>query len=246
MNGDKTISAKAADFAVGRGIIVVNSAGNEGNNSWNHIITPADADSVIAVGAVDLNGNIVGFSSPGPNAKNVIKPEVSAKGSQTSVAINTNASVSSGTSFSAPLIAGMAAGLKQQFPQLSAMKIREYLIKSSSQYDNPDNNYGYGIPNYKKFVSLAQVLLSNDIDQMQILVYPNPIEEGSILKIKVNNSILEDNSEVLLMDSFGKIVFLDKINLGELRNRIPKLSSGDYILQVEYNNKKYSNKLVIL
>jgi hypothetical protein len=76
LNGDKTISARAADYAVGRGIIVVNSAGNEGNNRWNHIVTPADADSVIAVGAVDFNGTTVGFSSPGPNAKNNIKPEV--------------------------------------------------------------------------------------------------------------------------------------------------------------------------
>lgn len=247
LNGDKTIAAKAADYAVGRGIIVVNSAGNEGNNTWNHIVTPADADSVIAVGAVDVSGNVVGFSSPGPNAKNTIKPEVSARGSSTSVAIsNPNASVSSGTSFSSPLIAGMVAGLKQQFPYYSAMKIRELLMKSASKYDTPDNKIGYGIPSYKKFVTLAENILSTENELAETVIFPNPLGDGQNLKIKINDVEILDTQEVQVFDNYGRNVFSEKNTLLDFKNKIPKIKSGTYIIQIELGDKKYTRKFLKL
>lgn len=247
LNGDKTISAKAADFAVGRGIIVVNSAGNEGNNSWNHIVTPADADSVISVGAVDATGNIVSFSSPGPNAKNTLKPEVSARGSQTTVAIsNPNASTSSGTSFSSPLIAGMVASLKQQFPQYSAMKIRELLIKSASKYETPDNKIGYGIPSYKRFVELAQNVLAIENYSEETVVFPNPINDEQAIRIKINGMEISDNQQIEVFDLKGRSIFEKTISMNEFRTNLPKLGTGTYNIKIQIADKIYTKKFIKL
>ncbi|MBP8155426.1 MAG: S8 family peptidase [Leadbetterella sp.] len=247
LNGDKTISAKAADFAVGRGIIVVNSAGNEGNNSWNHIVTPADADSVISVGAVDATGNIVSFSSPGPNAKNTLKPEVSARGSQTTVAIsNPNASTSSGTSFSSPLIAGMVASLKQQFPQYSAMKIRELLIKSASKYETPDNKIGYGIPSYKRFVELAQNVLAIENYSEETVVFPNPINDEQAIRIKINGMEISDNQQIEVFDLQGRSIFEKSISMNEFRTNLPKLGTGTYNIKIQIADKIYTKKFIKL
>jgi serine protease AprX len=248
LNGDKTISARAADYAVARGIIVVNSAGNEGNNSWNHIVTPADADSVISVGAVDAIGNTVGFSSPGPNAKNTLKPEVSARGSQTTVAIsNPNASSSSGTSFSSPLIAGMVASLKQQFPQYSAMKIRELLIKSASKYETPDNKIGYGIPSYKRFVELAQNLLAIENYSEETVIFPNPINnEQAIKKIKINGIEISDNQQIEVFDLNGRRIFENTITMDEFRTNLSKFGSGTYSIKVQVADKMHTKRFIKL
>lgn len=247
LNGDKTISARAADYAVARGIIVVNSAGNEGNNSWNHIVTPADADSVISVGAVDAIGNTVGFSSPGPNAKNTLKPEVSARGSQTTVAIsNPNASSSSGTSFSSPLIAGMVASLKQQFPQYSAMKIRELLIKSASKYETPDNKIGYGIPSYKRFVELAQNLLATENYSEETVIFPNPINNEQYIKIKINGIEISDNQQIEVFDLYGRRIFENTITMDEFRTNLSKFGSGTYSIKVQVADKMHTKRFIKL
>jgi serine protease AprX len=247
LNGDKTISARAADYAVARGIIVVNSAGNEGNNSWNHIVTPADADSVISVGAVDAIGNTVGFSSPGPNAKNTLKPEVSARGSQTTVAIsNPNASSSSGTSFSSPLIAGMVASLKQQYPQYSAMKIRELLIKSASKYETPDNKIGYGIPSYKRFVELAQNILAIENYSEETVIFPNPINNEQAIKIKINGIEISDNQQIEVFDLNGRRIFENTITMDELRTNLSKFGSGTYSIKVQVADKMHTKRFIKL
>lgn len=247
LNGDKTISARAADYAVARGIIVVNSAGNEGNNGWNHIVTPADADSVISVGAVDALGNTVGFSSPGPNAKNTLKPEVSARGSQTTVAIsNPNASSSSGTSFSAPLIAGMVASLKQQFPQYSAMQIRELLIKSASKYETPDNKIGYGIPSYKRFVELAKNVLAIENYSEETVVFPNPINDEQTIKIKINGMEVSNNQQIEVFDLNGRRIFEKTVSMNEFRTNLPKLGTGTYSIKIQIADKIYTKKFIKL
>ncbi len=247
LNGDKTISARAADFAVTRGIMVVNSAGNEGNNSWNHIVTPADADSVLSVGAVDVLGNTAGFSSPGPNAKNTLKPEVSARGSQTTVAIsNPNASSSSGTSFSAPLIAGMVASLKQQFPQYSAMKIRELLIKSASKYETPDNKIGYGIPSYKRFVELARNVLAIENYSEKTEVFPNPINDEQAIRIKINGIEVSDNQQIEVFDLNGRRIFEKTVLINEFKTNLPKLGTGTYIIKLQIADKIHTKKFIKL
>ncbi|HEY8401375.1 MAG TPA: S8 family serine peptidase, partial [Cytophagaceae bacterium] len=149
MDGNTTIITRAADRAAAAGILVVTSAGNEGNTSWNYIVAPADGDSVLAVGAVDANKYYASLSSKGPSSDGRIKPDVAAQGSAVVVATHYGGiSTSSGTSFAAPLMAGFAALLWQANPELTNMELMEMIKKLGSNYTTPDNFIGYGIPKY--------------------------------------------------------------------------------------------------
>ncbi len=138
----------AADLAVAKGIVVVNSAGNERANAWGHIIAPADGDSVITTGAVDPDGNLTYFSSPGPTADGRTKPDVSARGQGNHVASPSDPAAYlsvSGTSFSCPLTSGVAALVLSRVPQLTPMQVREALRMTASRAGTPDNDLGWGL-----------------------------------------------------------------------------------------------------
>ncbi len=148
LDGNTSIITIAADIAASLGIIVVNSAGNSGPGATT-IGAPADGDSVLAVGAVDSNGIITGFSSHGPTGDGRIKPEVMAMGSGVYVASTSGNeyTTASGTSFSGPLTGGVAALLVGAVPSASNMDIFEALKMTANNADNPDNQYGWGIIN---------------------------------------------------------------------------------------------------
>ena len=149
LDGKAYRCSRAATIAARKGMLVCVAAGNEGNKEWHTISIPADADSILTVGAVDTDSVIGAFSSFGPSADGRIKPEVCAVGVQTTL-INPSGTIvtSNGTSFATPLIAGMAASLWSALPDENAMQIRERILQSSNRYRNPDmQQYGYGIPN---------------------------------------------------------------------------------------------------
>lgn len=149
MDGVTSRAAQAATIAARKGMLLVVAMGNEGNNTWHFLSTPADADSILSVGAVDREGHIASFSSYGPSADGRTKPEVCALGQQTSLVDVNSGEVftSNGTSFACPLIAGMAACLWSALPEASNMEIREMIIRSADRYNHPHEQYGYGIPN---------------------------------------------------------------------------------------------------
>jgi serine protease AprX len=151
MDGNTTIITKAADYATHLGIVVVNSAGNEGfNPTHNTLGAPADGDSVISTGAVNYSGERVSFSSVGPTVDGRIKPDVMALGANNIVAssYDDNSFVyASGTSFSCPLSAGVAALVLCANPTLTPMQVRDAMRNTSSQSSNPDNLNGWGILN---------------------------------------------------------------------------------------------------
>ena len=53
-----------------------------------------------------------------------------------------------GTSFSTPLITGLVACLWQALPEKTALEIIDLVRQTSSQHQEPDNIFGYGIPNF--------------------------------------------------------------------------------------------------
>ncbi len=151
MNGNTTLPAIGADLASKKGILVVNSAGNEGADTWHYIITPADGDSVLAVGAVNGAGTVAAFSSYGPSSDGQVKPDVASVGVQTVVQFpNNTIGANNGTSFSAPNMAGLATCLWQGFPEFNNMEIIRALRQSGSIAATPNDRIGYGIPDMKK------------------------------------------------------------------------------------------------
>ncbi len=151
MNGEVAVTTIAADRAVDLGVVVVTAVGNERDNPWGHLIAPADGFGVIAVGAVDSNGTVAYFSSPGPTFDGRIKPEVVALGINNWLADNAPGDNDyrrgSGTSFATPLVAGVAALLLEIYPEWTPDQVRAALLDTASLSLNPDNNLGWGIVN---------------------------------------------------------------------------------------------------
>ena len=167
LDGNTTLIAKAADLAAKKGMLVVVAAGNDGTSSWKKILTPADADSVLVVGAVDAARRVADFSSYGPSADGQIKPDVAAIGLGAVIADqNTGGPIfSNGTSYACPIIAGVASCLWQAFPEENNMAIIDALRKSSDRSNNPDDRTGYGIPDAKKaFVILLKKSFKGQIN----------------------------------------------------------------------------------
>jgi len=152
LDGHTSVVSRAAEIAASKGILVVNSAGNAGNDpGWRYVMVPADVDgdSLIAVGAVDANGVRPGFSSWGPTADGRIKPDLVARGVSVWCVVADNDGYSSfndGTSFACPLVAGLAACLMQARPAWSPRTVIHALRLTASQALLPDNRLGFGLP----------------------------------------------------------------------------------------------------
>lgn len=155
LNGNKTIVTIAADKAASKGIFVVTSAGNEGGSSWKYIGSPADGDSVYAVGAVDFQKNIAGFSSFGPTYDGRVKPDGLSIGLNTYL-ISSSGSIinANGTSFSTPNLAGLITCIWQLFPDISNAELMQTIRESSDRFNNPLPQYGYGIPDMAKALAI--------------------------------------------------------------------------------------------
>lgn len=153
MDGKTSLVAKAATIAASKGILVVNSAGNEGMNSWQFLVTPADADSVLTVGGTEPENDChINFSSFGPTGNGGLKPNVSACG-RVVAAVSNKLAIVSGTSFAAPMIAGFAACAWQSNRKLTNMKLFDDIEKSSHLYPYYDYAHGFGIPQAGWFFS---------------------------------------------------------------------------------------------
>jgi serine protease AprX len=147
LDGNTAVTTIAADMAVDRGVVVVNSAGNS-RTGFGHIIAPADGHGVIAVGAVGLDGSYASFSSPGPTYDGRTKPDVMALGvgnHVVSISDDQGYVNLSGTSLSCPLVAGVAALMLQRVPGLTPLQVREALRETADRAFLPDNDYGWGI-----------------------------------------------------------------------------------------------------
>ena len=176
MDGNTSRITIAADWAASKGILVISSAGNQGNKPWQYITAPADGDSVLAVGAVDPDADYASFSSQGPTPDGRVKPNIMAQG-KSAAFVNPGGDLVSGngTSYAAPLVAGLAACLWQADRSKTNMEVIRAIEQSATQYHNPDDLMGYGLPDFNiALFKLTNFPLENFGEETAAFVYPNP------------------------------------------------------------------------
>ncbi len=243
MDGRSAFITRAAGIAASKGILVVNSAGNERGGIWNHIIAPADGDSVLAVGAVDGYGAISSFSSPGPSYDGRIKPDVVAQG--VSVPVQTDTDISeraNGTSFSCPVISGLCACLMEAVPEASTGEILSAVKTSSDRALNPDSDYGYGIPDIEKaFDELQEKYVK--LPSGGTVAGPNPFSEHLNIYFKENPEwvsikIFNISGIPVYSKNYGnyisRLIVIDDINY---------LSGGIYFLKINTSHGSFNHKV---
>lgn len=243
LDGKTTVVTRAAQTAFSKGMVVVASAGNEGNiASWRIVTAPADGEDVIAVGNINGFGVRSSSSSTGPSADGRIKPDVVALGTGVSV-VRANGSVftGSGTSFSAPLVTSLLAGIWNDKPDLKNSDLIEALRLTASQAKNPDNFLGYGIPNY-----LAIRHYLERIPQTEpVIVFPNPV----ITNLTVRPASPEGgNLKLMLVSAQGKVVTEREVSFSWLNNEytadVSALASGFYVLRIQTTGQILTFRIV--
>lgn len=185
MDGETAVTTLATNIAEQKGLIVVNSAGNDGFGNPNTLNAPADGKYVIAVGSVTSTGNLSSFSSRGPSADGRIKPDILARGSNVLIASfidNEGLSIGSGTSYSSPIVAGSIALLLQAFPELTPYEVRAAIRMTGSQAQYPDNSRGWGILDIKAAYDYIGSNLTINKSRKQDS-YPNPFNESTRILI---------------------------------------------------------------
>ena len=242
MDGKSTIITIAAQMAVDRGIFVTNSAGNSGNKPWYYITAPCDGKDVLCVGAVDSFRQITSFSSRGPSSDGRIKPEVCAMGRKNTIPDSKGILITgSGTSFSGPLIAGMVACLKSKHSEQPNYQIFNAIIESCHQYETPDFEYGYGIPDVLIADSILNSLPSASVkktSKLDATVSPNPA--SNTLQIRT-----EPQSIYYLTNNHGKLVKNGKLSNWINFIDVYDLIKGIYYLEIKNGNKNITKKIII-
>ncbi|MEI6435425.1 MAG: S8 family serine peptidase [Bacteroidota bacterium] len=205
LDGKTTPVTRAADIATSRGMLIVNSAGNEGGSAWQYVGAPADGDSVFSIGAVDASGNYASFSSTGPTYDGRTKPDVTAQGQGTTVISGWgNVVQGSGTSFSSPVTAGALACLWQSTPSFSAQEIRNAVRNTASKSTAPDQLYGWGIPNMMSARLLLSVPSVTAGEKDTFSITPNPFNSTPAL---FHKTTFEVKAKIEILTVTGQITY---------------------------------------
>jgi len=262
MDGNTGVTTIAVDIATYLGVLCITSAGNWGTSEpppdpcdtlYYYISAPADADSVISVGAVNSEGDIAYFSSHGPTYDGRIKPEVCARGVST-WCVNANSDsyrTASGTSLSAPLVSGAAAVILSAHPDWTPMQVREAMMMTSDRVDTPDNDYGYGVIDVMAAIDYeTSAIDENSIpDEFSILnIYPNPFNPTTTMQFKVGT---DGHTSLHVYDITGHLVetiINEKLMAGDHYYKwdASGLSSGIYFIHINLPTGNITQKITYL
>lgn len=245
IDGKRAAMTRAATLASRKGMLVVTSAGNEGNSKWKHITVPGDSPEVLTVGAVDRDGFHARFSSFGFEERDYVKPNVVARGAIAVVSARKryDTSYSNGTSFSSPILAGAATSFWQAFPELSNYQIMTAIEESADKRLEPDNAYGYGLPDfYKAYKALSKSVVELTADKQYYYPAVNLDQRLDIfmeeLKVHKVTLTLHNAQEQLLYQENYEVEHPTRPQL--LYESIPgwaELPAGVYYLTLQLDDK---------
>ncbi len=247
MDGKTTPISIAAKITASKGILVVTSAGNEGNDydPWQYITAPADADSILAIGAVSKDRIIADFSSKGPSYDGRLKPDVTAQGVRTYGQISVgNLTTCDGTSCSSPVMAGMAACLWQSRPDATAQQIRQAIIEAGDRYQWPDTIYGNGIPDMLLAQNILDSIAPPSNDLSKIILSPNPIQDHAFLSATFPWLESTELGEINFYDINGRLImrtykyFNKGITIHPLEETL-ELEDGYYMIRIAIQKRYY-------
>lgn len=233
LDGRTAIITKAANIAARKGILVVNSAGNEGDNRWGTIVTPADSDSVLSVGGTDPFTDVaISFSSPGPNHLLHLKPNVVAPG-EAVTAYKKKYTSAAGTSFSAPLTLGFAACILQRNGAMAPLDLIRTIEQSGHLYPYYDYHHGYGVPMANKWLGNNSCDSTFTFDTTE-----------SFINVLVDTTYLPKESDEWLPDNYPKNLYYQIIDTnGNIRKYGVALAEEEEVIYFDRNDLEPGEKI---
>lgn len=249
MNGKVSRASRAASLAALKGIVVLNSAGNDGAKAWHYISSPADAEGIVTVGSVQSDGSSSTFSSFGPSADGRIKPEISSLGTAAAVVNSLGTPIfGNGTSYASPIMAGMMACLLQERsidqPYFNISSMLQAVFQTGNLYASPTAQKGYGIPNFEQALSN---FITNDRGQSQLnndfLVFNNSLGKSIIVKIKNPSKI--KNATIRIYALTGMVVANQLVSQNEIVFNTNHFSPGIYAVCLSTDDKTFTQKVII-
>lgn len=245
LDGKTTVISQAAALAAHRGILVVNSAGNSGPAATT-LTAPADVDGILAIGSVEKDLKVSNFSSRGPTGDGRLKPDLAAFGSSTALILSDGTlGYSSGTSFSTPQVAALAAGLWEAKPDWTKDKLIQNLVSTATQADDPDNDIGYGIPDFRAALYGKVLGIDDTGEPVTWKIFPNPLSNGE-LSIFFGTDL---ESNFSLIDLSGKHIIRRELSRSStkkpFRLSLQGLEPGLYIVRMQDENLIKQSKLYV-
>ena len=232
MNGTTSFIARGAQIAAEKGIFLTVSAGNSGDSTWHYLGTPGDNAKVFTIGAVTNQGVNSTFSSYGPNSAGVVKPDGSARGTNTYTVFGSTVTQASGTSLSNPLVAGGVACLLQSLPKTTSREeIKTKLRQNASLYPNTSEQMGYGIFN---FYQTYQTLAVKDTAKIQVKIFPNPAKD--VLHITSEKQL----QSVEIYDLLGRLLKTETKN----NINVSQLAKGTYLIKIKTGGQEVIEKFI--
>jgi len=241
LDGVTTLGARAGNLAFDKGMLLVTSAGNDGNG-FTYVGTPGDAVGILTIGAVNSEGEYVSFSSIGPTVDGRIKPDVMAQGANAAVIDeNGNITTNSGTSLSSPITAGLVACLWQSRPEARNYHVMQIIRESASMFNNPTNEMGYGIPNFEDAYNALQILGAEEILlESTFALYPNPASD--IIMVSFPKDI--ESADIVITNLVGEVIGEENITRQANSMDVSTLSAGLYLVTVISERKNNTFKIV--
>ena len=240
MDGVHSIASRCATILGQKGVIVCVAAGNDGSSEFYHVNRPGDAFDILCVGACTSDSLIAAFSSHGPSYDGRVKPDITSQGVGTAcIYPNDELSFANGTSLATPVAAGMCACLWQAMPQYTSTEMMQFIRESGHLYNNPNPEYGYGIPNFYQIYTSHVGL--NDYKPLNISVYPNPVTDKLILTNTDGNI-----QSISIFNATGQLVLQHSVNGNPLIEiNVTSLPKGFYVGTATLDgNKKATFKFV--
>ena len=240
LTGNNAFASQGANIAFTKGMIIVASAGNSGSSSNPYVNIPAEATNVLAVGAVQSNELYASFSSIGPSFDGRVKPDVMAKGVQSTIA-NTSGEITaaSGTSFACPIMAGAIASFWSAIPNATNQQVIDFVKQSADRFSTPNAQYGYGIPDFGEALAAAQLSVPEN-GNVKFKVFPNPTNDKFSIVLP-NNS---DEVNVIIYTTLGQKIMEKKSTNESLEISLENNSSGLYFYTIQSKNNFQSGKII--